>query len=73
MARSVFFWRLVAPISYIPQILMRDTRSSNGTWINGTRLSAKGEKSERFGLQSHDILVGSTNNMADVQVFILRF
>ncbi|KAG8743267.1 hypothetical protein FRC12_015090 [Ceratobasidium sp. 428] len=38
------------------KILIRDTRSSNGTWINGKRLSSKGEKSERFNLQSHDIL-----------------
>ncbi|QRV91360.1 AAA-like domain protein [Ceratobasidium sp. AG-Ba] len=38
------------------KILIRDTRSSNGTWINGNRLSGKGEKSERFNLQSHDIL-----------------
>ncbi|KAG8687703.1 hypothetical protein FRC08_011845 [Ceratobasidium sp. 394] len=38
------------------KILIRDTRSSNGTWINGNRLSGKGEKSERFTLQSHDIL-----------------
>ncbi|KAB5592355.1 hypothetical protein CTheo_4179 [Ceratobasidium theobromae] len=38
------------------KVLIRDTRSSNGTWINGTRLSAKGEKSDRFTLQCHDIL-----------------
>ncbi|CAE6422466.1 hypothetical protein BN14_00874 [Rhizoctonia solani AG-1 IB] len=38
------------------KVLIRDTRSSNGTWINGSRLSAKGEKSERFTLQCHDIL-----------------
>ncbi|CAE7198101.1 unnamed protein product [Rhizoctonia solani] len=38
------------------KVLIRDTRSSNGTWINGTRLSGKGEKSDRFTLQCHDIL-----------------
>lgn len=40
---------------------MRDTRSSNGTWINGNRLSSKGEKSDRFSLQSHDVIVCSFN------------
>ncbi|CAE6469647.1 unnamed protein product [Rhizoctonia solani] len=38
------------------KVLIRDTRSSNGTWINGTRLSGKAEKSDRFTLQCHDIL-----------------
>jgi hypothetical protein len=55
----MFFERGWAPQLTFQKVSIRDTRSSNGTWINGTRLSSKGEKSDRFSLQCHDILVSA--------------
>ncbi|KAJ7493107.1 SMAD/FHA domain-containing protein [Mycena galericulata] len=39
------------------RILIRDVKSSNGTFVNGERLSAEGQESEPFELRSDDILV----------------
>ncbi|CAK5263107.1 unnamed protein product [Mycena citricolor] len=38
------------------KIFIRDVKSSNGTFINGERLSAEGRESEPFELKSDDIL-----------------
>ena len=39
------------------QIFIKDVKSSNGTFINGERLSAEGLESEPFELKSDDIVV----------------
>ena len=36
---------------------MKDMKSSNGTFINGERLSSEGHESEPFELKSDDIVV----------------
>ncbi|KAJ6528647.1 SMAD/FHA domain-containing protein, partial [Mycena vulgaris] len=38
------------------KILIKDVKSSNGTFVNGERLSAEGAESEAFELRSDDIL-----------------
>ena len=39
------------------QIFIKDVKSSNGTFINGERLSPEGLESEPFELKSDDIVV----------------
>ena len=39
------------------QIYIKDVKSSNGTFINGDRLSSEGHESEPFELKSDDIVV----------------
>ena len=39
------------------KIFIKDIRSSNGTFVNGERLSSEGQESEPFELRSDDILV----------------
>ncbi|TFY52400.1 hypothetical protein EVG20_g10565 [Dentipellis fragilis] len=39
------------------KIFIRDTGSSNGTFVNGERLSPEGEESQPFQLRTGDILV----------------
>ena len=39
------------------QIFIKDVKSSNGTFINGERLSSEGHESEPFELKSDDIVV----------------
>jgi hypothetical protein len=39
------------------QIYIKDVKSSNGTFINGERLSSEGHESEPFELKSDDIVV----------------
>ena len=39
------------------QIFIKDVKSSNGTFINGERLSAEGVESEAFELKSEDVVV----------------
>ena len=41
------------------QIFIKDVKSSNGTFINGERLSSEGHESEPFELKSDDIVVCS--------------
>ncbi|KAJ7821923.1 SMAD/FHA domain-containing protein [Mycena olivaceomarginata] len=40
------------------RVLIRDVKSSNGTFVNGDRLSPEGVESEPYELRSDDILVG---------------
>jgi hypothetical protein len=42
---------------FVRQILIKDVKSSNGTFINGERLSPEGLESEPFVLKSDDIVV----------------
>jgi pSer/pThr/pTyr-binding forkhead associated (FHA) protein len=44
-------------ISSAEQIFIKDVKSSNGTFINGDRLSAEGVESEPFELKSEDLVV----------------
>ena len=39
------------------QVYIKDVKSSNGTFINGERLSAEGNESDVFELHSEDIVV----------------
>lgn len=39
------------------QIFIKDVKSSNGTFINGERLSPEGVESEPFELKNDDIVV----------------
>jgi pSer/pThr/pTyr-binding forkhead associated (FHA) protein len=39
------------------KIFIKDVKSSNGTFINGDRLSAEGLESEPFELKSEDMVV----------------
>jgi hypothetical protein len=41
------------------KIFIKDVKSSNGTFINGERLSAEGLESDPFELKTDDIVVGS--------------
>jgi len=58
-ARLVLFLLSLFRRSYlrIPKIYIKDVRSSNGTFINGERLSSEGQESEPFELKSDDIVV----------------
>lgn len=38
-------------------MLIRDVKSSNGTFVNGERLSLEGAESDAYELRSDDILV----------------
>uniref|UniRef100_A0A0W0G2F6 FHA domain-containing protein n=1 Tax=Moniliophthora roreri TaxID=221103 RepID=A0A0W0G2F6_MONRR len=38
------------------KIFIRDTESSNGTWLNGERLSPEGVESDPYELKSDDII-----------------
>ncbi|KAJ6519082.1 SMAD/FHA domain-containing protein [Mycena sanguinolenta] len=40
------------------RILIRDVKSSNGTFVNGERLSPEGVESDPYELRSDDILLG---------------
>ena len=40
-----------------PQIFIKDVKSSNGTFVNGERLSPEGVESEPFELENDDIVV----------------
>ena len=40
-----------------PQIYIKDVKSSNGTFINGERLSGEAVESEPYELKSDDIVV----------------
>jgi pSer/pThr/pTyr-binding forkhead associated (FHA) protein len=42
---------------FIVQIFIKDVKSSNGTFINGERLSPEGIESEPYELKSDDIVV----------------
>lgn len=42
------------------QIYIKDVKSSNGTFINGERLSAEGVESDPFELKTDDIVVRDT-------------
>jgi pSer/pThr/pTyr-binding forkhead associated (FHA) protein len=44
------------------QIFIKDVKSSNGTFINGERLSAEGLESDPFELKSEDIVVGALHS-----------
>lgn len=56
---STFSFSLSFRCSYlfISKIYIKDVRSSNGTFINGERLSSEGQESEPFELKSDDIVV----------------
>lgn len=41
------------------QIYIKDVKSSNGTFINGDRLSLEGVESEPFELKSEDMVVST--------------
>lgn len=41
------------------QIFIRDVKSSNGTFINGERLSVEGVESDQFELKTDDIVVST--------------
>jgi pSer/pThr/pTyr-binding forkhead associated (FHA) protein len=43
----------------LPKIHIKDIKSSSGTFVNGTRLSAEGFESEPFELKTGDIIVSS--------------
>ena len=43
--------------NFAPQIYIKDVKSSNGTFINGERLSGEGLESEPFELKSEDVVV----------------
>jgi pSer/pThr/pTyr-binding forkhead associated (FHA) protein len=45
--------------------LIRDVKSSNGTFINGERLSAEGVESEAFELHSDDLVEFGIDIIAD--------
>lgn len=47
------------PILSIKQIFIKDVPSSNGTFINGERLSIEGQESEPFELKSDDTVVSA--------------
>ncbi|KAJ7642325.1 SMAD/FHA domain-containing protein [Mycena polygramma] len=40
------------------RMLIRDVKSSNGTFVNGERLSLEGAESDAYELRSDDILTG---------------
>lgn len=44
-------------------MFIKDVKSSNGTFINGERLSLEGVESEPFELKSEDMVVGSSYKM----------
>jgi len=47
------------------KVLIRDVKSSNGTFINGERLSAEGVESEAFELHSDDLVEFGIDIIAD--------
>lgn len=47
------FLSFISPL----QIFIKDVKSSNGTFINGERLSPEGVESEPFELKNDDIVV----------------
>jgi hypothetical protein len=48
---------IVADHPPLLQIYIKDVKSSNGTFINGERLSPEGHESEPFELKTEDIVV----------------
>jgi len=55
---SSFNW-LFALFSQLFKIFIKDVKSSNGTFINGDRLSPEGLESDPYELKSDDIVVSS--------------
>jgi pSer/pThr/pTyr-binding forkhead associated (FHA) protein len=49
------FWTLIN--IHLAQIFIKDVKSSNGTFVNGKRLSAEGLESEPHELKSDDVVV----------------
>jgi pSer/pThr/pTyr-binding forkhead associated (FHA) protein len=47
---------LIAIFSSSFQVFIKDVKSSNGTFINGSRLSPEGQESDTFELHSDDIV-----------------
>jgi hypothetical protein len=57
-------------------MLIRDVKSSNGTFVNGERLSLEGAESDPFELRSDDILVSRTlafPTFAPLRICLFRF
>lgn len=48
-----------AVVDRLAQIFIKDVKSSNGTFINGARLSQEGVESPPFELNTDDIVVRS--------------
>lgn len=51
--------------AFFPQFYIRDTKSSNGTFVNETRLSPSGEESAPRELRSKDIVQFGVNVNVD--------
>lgn len=69
---KVTFFFLSGPFSPIAhlgvrphQVLIRDVKSSNGTFINGERLSTEGVESEAFELHTDDVVEFGIDIIAD--------
>lgn len=60
-ARSVL--RSQCPLTLL-QIFIKDLKSSNGTFINGVRLSPEGVESDPYELKSEDMVVSSASHIA---------
>lgn len=59
----VFFQTDVSTFfSSLSQIFIKDVKSSNGTFINGERLSQEGVESEPFELKTGDTVVSIPQN-----------
>lgn len=54
---SLFYLSFSLSHSLSSQIFIKDVKSSNGTFINGERLSPEGVESEPFELKNDDIVV----------------
>ncbi len=52
-------WRVLVCVAdpKLEQIYIKDVKSSNGTFINGERLSPEGVESDPYELKSDDIVV----------------
>ena len=49
----------------LPQFYIKDTKSSNGTFVNENRLSPSGEESSQVELKSRDIVQFGVNVNVD--------
>jgi hypothetical protein len=49
------------PLCFPYQIFIKDVKSSNGTFVNGERLSSEGLESEPYELKSDDHVVSSSS------------
>lgn len=50
------------------QVYIKDVKSSNGTFVNGERLSPEATESEPYELKSEDHLVRSLSSLAVVHL-----